>query len=262
MLMGAASTAGIFLPFVYAKETPSWAAQGIGQDVVNLCLILPAMLICLYRAAEGSIRAVLVCLGLLIYMIYSYVLYAFFVHFSALFPVYIAVLGLSFYAFAGVLSDVRHEQARDMFEHTTGRAQSAYLMLSGVGFGALWLSSIAAAIASGEPPRDVVETGFPVNPVHVLDLAFVLPAMIVTSVSLWKRRALGFLLAVPLMTFAAAMGSAIVGMMLVMRTRGLPAPGGLIAAMTIATAIALYLTLKVFRTADNPAPAVNVRTFG
>jgi hypothetical protein len=243
--MGFASAGGIWLPFVYVQETASWAAQGKGQDIVNLTVVLPAMLIALYAASAGSLRAVLVVLGLLIYVVYSYFLYAFFVHFNLLFPVYVATLGTSFWALVGIVLDVRHDQIRELFEGKTGRAQSVYLMVSGLSFGALWTSNIASSIVSGDTPQNLIEVGLPVNPVHVLDLAFVLPAMIVTSILLWKRHPLGWLWAVPLVTFAAAMGSAIVGMMVVMKTTGLAVPAALIAAMAISASLALYLDAAV-----------------
>lgn len=261
ILMAGASAAGIFLPFVYAKETPSWAAQGMGQDVVNLLVVVPAMAVCIYRAARGSLRSVLILFGLLLYAIYSYVLYAFFVHFNALFPIYVAVLGLSFYALVGMLMEMDSIAVRSLFAAKRGRAASAYLMASGVAFAVLWLASIASAIATGSTPPDVIEAGLPVNPVHVLDLAFVLPGTIVTAVLLWRRRPLGFLLAVPLTTFTSAMSLAIVGMMLFMRTRGLPAPAALIAGLVVASGLAVALAIDLLRPsvggAGNPAPALD-----
>jgi len=241
ILMSLASASGIWLPFVYVQETASWAAQGTGQDIVNLAIVLPAMLIALYAAFAGSLRAVLVLLGLLVYVVYSYVLYAFFVHFNLLFPIYVATLGTSLWALVGIVLDVRNERVQELFEGKTGRAQSIYLMVSGLLFGVLWVSNIAASIVSGNTPRELVDAGLPVNPVHVLDLAVVLPAMIAASILLWKRDPRGWLWAVPLVTFAGAMGSAIVGMMAVMKTAGLPVSAAVAAAMAVSASLALYL---------------------
>ncbi len=36
LLVLLASASGILLKSVYARETPSWAIQGIGQDIVNI----------------------------------------------------------------------------------------------------------------------------------------------------------------------------------------------------------------------------------
>jgi hypothetical protein len=79
----------------------------------------------------------------------------------------------------------------------------------------------------------------------IVNLAVVLPAMIATSILLWKRHPLGLLWAVPLVTFAAAMASSIVGMMIVMKITGLAVPAALIAAMAISASLALYLDATV-----------------
>jgi hypothetical protein len=247
-LMALASMAGMYSPSVYADETASWAAQGVGQDVVNLFVVFPAVIVSAFLVARNSLRALLVWLGLLLYMIYSYLLYAFFVHFNRLFLVYVSVLGLAFWAFVGAACSVSFDRLSSVVDRDRRHAgQAVYLMASGVLFAALWLSDIVPAVAAGIAPRDVVEVGLPVNPVHVLDLAFVLPAMIVTSGLLWKRRSFGLFFAVPLMTFAAAMGSAIIGMSVVMWLRGLGDATAVIAVFVVLIAAAVALTYAFLR---------------
>src|SRR5687767_13917567 len=97
VLVAAASGAGILLEGTYAKESASWAAQGVGQDIVTLTLAVPLLIVSAIEASRGSKRALLVWTGVLVYLVYSYTLYAFFIHFNALFVVYTAALGLSFY---------------------------------------------------------------------------------------------------------------------------------------------------------------------
>jgi hypothetical protein len=250
LFMAAASLAGILAPWVYANETASWAAQGVGQDLVNLFVVFPALVVAAFLMAGGSERALLVWLGLLLYVIYSYLLYAFFVHFNRLFLVYVSALGLAFWAFVGAACSVSLDRLSSVFDRSRRYAAAAlYLMASGVLFAALWLSDIVPAVAAGTAPDDVVEVGLPVNPIHVLDLAFVLPAMIVTSVLLWKRSPFGVLFAVPLMTFAAAMGAAIIGMSVVMSGRGLAEPTAVVVMFVVLIAIAVRLTYSVLRPA-------------
>jgi hypothetical protein len=82
-----------------------------------------------------------------------------------------------------------------------------------------------------------------VNPVHVLDLAFPLPGPFIVAVLLWRRRTLGFVLAVPLLVFFILMGIAIISMMVVTAQKGfalaLPQMDvmgvGLVASSVIAT---------------------------
>jgi uncharacterized membrane protein YeaQ/YmgE (transglycosylase-associated protein family) len=221
VLMAASSAAGVFLPDTYARETTTWATQGVGQDMANLFCIVPAMLITLHFALRASIRATLVWLGILIYMVYSYALYAFFIHFGPWFPVYVAVLGMSAYALFGSVIHIDLENiSRLLGENPKAKLVSVPLLTFGVLFAAHWLSEIVPALASGTSPKGVADIGMPVNPVHVLDLAFVLPGLIATAVSIRKRRPLGLLFAVPLLTFSAVMGVAILSMFFVEHTRG------------------------------------------
>ena len=59
------------------------------------------LFIAAYFVNKGSVKAFLVWSGVLLYLIYAYVIYAFDVHFNSLFLVYVAILGLSFYALVG-----------------------------------------------------------------------------------------------------------------------------------------------------------------
>jgi len=248
-LAAVASAVGIYRPEIYARETASWAAQGVAQDLATLFVICPALLVTLYCCARGSARAVLILLGLQLYIVYSYVLYAFFVHFNGLFLVYVAVLGFSFWSLVDALNAVNVVRLAGMFEQ--GRAfryQSLYLFVSAVVFALLWLTDVVSAFAAGTAPAGLADAGLTVNPVHVLDLAFVLPAMIVTSLLLLKQNPLGLLFTAPLLTFSAAMGVAIVSMAVMMRIRGLGGTtGGIIAAFVVLTAISTHLTYGFLR---------------
>jgi hypothetical protein len=257
VLMAVASAAGLYLPDLYANESVSWAAQGVGQDFVNVVVVCPALLVSAYLVARGSRRALLVWLGLLLYVIYSYVLYAFFVHFNRLFLVYVSVLGLSFWAVVAASADLRLVRLTAGFDRHRTFAAVVYLMVSALLFGTLWLVDIVHAMAAGTSPHGVTEVGLPVNPIHVLDLAFALPAMAVTSVSLWKNRPFGLFFAVPLMTFAVAMGAAIVAMSIVMQRRGLiPDASGTVAVSSLAIVTALILISDYVRRIHNePMPA-------
>jgi hypothetical protein len=250
LLMAVASAAGIYWPDVYVRETASWAAQGVGQDIVNLFVIAPALIVCSYLVGRGSVRAWFVWMGLLFYVIYSYVLYACFVHFNRLFLVYVSVLGLASWAVAGGLSGINLESIARACDRTRRYLpQAAYLAASGLLFTLLWLSDIVPATLSGEAPRGLAEVGLAVNPVHVLDLAFVLPAMVVTSWLLWKRHPLGLLFTVPLLTFAAAMGTAIAAMSAIMIARGLGEGSGIIALFVVLVVVAMDLAYLFLRRA-------------
>jgi len=100
---------------------------------------------------------------------------------------------------------------------------SVVLVQIGTVFGAMWLAAIARALAIGVAPEGVAEIGLPVNPIHVLDLALLLPLTILTGVAHWKRRPFGLLFAAPLLVFFILMDGAIISMTYSMRARGISA---------------------------------------
>lgn len=225
------SVLGIFFKGTYSRETEAWAVQAIGQDYANLAVVF-LLLICTYYLSKNSLRAYLIWLGAFIYLVYAFVIYAFFVHFSFLFLVYVAILGSSSYTLArGLMAAATTNLSPSFLSITRSRKiVSALLMLTGILFSALWLSEIVPDLLSGKIPSSLIETGLWVNPVHVLDLGFVLPGMIITSVLLWKGKTWGFLMAVPLMVFLVTMGMGIIATFVISAMRGMPSslPAGII----------------------------------
>ena len=254
-LVTVASASGLMFTWPYAKESASWAAQGQGQDAVNLLVVVPAMLYTLARTNRGSSRAPLVWLGIAIYLAYSYLLYAMFVHFTPLFPVYVAVLGLSFYALFGGALALRHEKIEPI-ARLGRRATSIYLCTTATLFALLWCAEIAWALKAGVPPPSASALGFSVNPVHVLDLAFALPGMFITGVLLARRRPLGDLFAVPMLVFSALMGLAIVGMMAAMTVHGVPSSATVGGAMMVSASVGAWLAATLLRNTPVSQPAV------
>jgi hypothetical protein len=53
-----------------------------------------------------------------------------------------------------------------------------------------WLAEVVPALLSGSVPKSIADSGLIANPVHTLDLSIVLPAFMITAVSLYLRRQL------------------------------------------------------------------------
>lgn len=241
----------LWIPAVYARETALWAAQGAGQDWVDLLLVAPAMAVAAWLTLRGSRRAVLLLAGTLAYALYSLVLYAFFIHFGPLFFVYAWGLGLAFYAFVGLVAALARDDVQGWFgPDPPVRTAGGLSLLLGLFFYALWLAEIVPALASGQMPTSAVENGLITNPVHVLDLGIVLPAFIIGGVGLILRRPFAYWLAPVMLAFGVVMDVALVGMVLSMRARDLAAgapPLAMFVAMTLVTAGALAWLLRHLR---------------
>jgi len=244
---------GIFLPSTYARETASWAAQGMGQDWVNLLLVTPTLVLGGTRALRGSLRARLVVGGALVYVFYSFLLYAFEVHFNPLFLVYCATLGLSFYALLSLLVRLLVENPSAWYRGPVpSRVTGIFLLVVSAGFGLLWLGQIVPALLAGTDPAGLSEIGLLTNPVHVLDLSLLLPALAVAGVSLLRRGALGAALAPVLLSFNVFMPLAIAGMVVVMRARGIGGGLGLAMATTGIALVSAVLLVAFLRQVEDP----------
>ena len=242
-----ASASGIFLKSIYARETSSWAVQGIAQDTVNLVAVV-ALFIAAYFVNKGSVKAFLVWGGVLLYLLYAYIIYAFDVHFNSLFLVYVAIVGLSFYALVGSVMHMHLDSLQISFSaNTKARAVSVFLLVLGMVFYLLWLREDIPALLAGNIPPSVTEANLPTNPVHVLDIGLYLPAMLITALLLWRRKLLGYLLAGPLLVFSILTGTAILVIFLVMNSKGMPTSIGIEAFIAIIIVVSLVLSVLFLR---------------
>ena len=81
------------------------------------------------------------------------------------------------------------------------------------------------------------------NPVHVLDLGLLLPALIITAILLWRRKLLGYFLALPLLVFSILTGIGILAIFVVMSMKGMPT--SLIVELLFAVIVVVSLVLSV-----------------
>jgi hypothetical protein len=238
------SYAGLFIPDTYAKETANWTARAVGQDMIDLFLIIPFLTITSWLAFKKSRIALLLWSGVLIYLIYTFVLYCFAVHFNQLFVVYCLVLGLSFYAFLYfLLSQIKDPIAGWFSDKVPVKTVGIYLMILSGLFYLLWLSEIIPAIFSNTTPATIIETGLVTNPVHALDLSVVLPGFMIVGILLLRKNPKGLLLAPAVLTFCILMDITIGTLMIVMDIRGIETDLSLTVIMVLLALFTLGLLI-------------------
>ena len=217
------------IPSIYARLTPVFFPQAIAQDIASLVLVSPAWLILAAFALRGSLRAYLLWLGVLTFTVYNYVIYTFSVPFGPLFLLWIAVLGFSLYALIGGIAVVNHESVKSSF--TSRRIITLvawFLLVVAVLFSLLWLSEDVPALLSRNTPQSVIDMALPTNPVHILDLAFFLPAVIITGVLLLKQKSLAYTVAPAFIVFLILTGIPILITPVVQTARGETAAWGVV----------------------------------
>src|SRR3990170_3083425 len=70
----------------------------------------------------------------------------------------------------------------------------------------IWLSEDVPALLAGRMPQSITDMALPTNPVHILDLAFFLPAAIATGVLLLRGKPLAHTVAPSMIVFLGLTG--------------------------------------------------------
>jgi len=247
-LVALASLGGILLPATYARETASWRVQGMAQDWVDLLVAAPWLAITALLTLRGSRRAVLLLGGGLAYTAYSFAIYAFAVHFNALFLFYVAILGLSVFGLADLARTLGRAPVGTWFGDRAPRSVAGgALMGFAVLFAILWLAQIVAAIATGTQPAGLSDVGLITNPVHVLDLSIVLPLLFVSGVLLRRGLDSGYVLGAIFLGFSVLMDLAILAMTLGLRRHGLASDDVLAIVFTVMVVFFSALLVQLLR---------------
>ncbi len=241
------SLTGIFGQEIYTRETPDWRAQSIGQDKIDLYIIVPILLFSGIKTYLKKPHWLFVIGGCLLFLIYTFAIYCFAVHFNSLFLVYCAILGLSFYGFLYVL----YKSSLFYKNHLVGlhmpvKSLRAFLVILTFLFCFLWLREDVTAILLGVPSITLREAGLFTNPVHVLDLAIFLPGFLLVAYLLKKGKSLGKLLIPYILGFCILMGINIAVLLVLMNTKKVGYLPWVSIFMILLSAITVFLLSVTF----------------
>lgn len=259
ILTAVAAGGELLVDDLFRDDAPIFVAQAIGQDVITLGVALPALIVGAIFAGRDSGRARLVWLGALTYLVYTYVIYAFHVRFNSLFLVYVALLGCALYALIGGLATTNIAVIKARFTQATPvRTVSVFLAVVAVFFYFSWLGEVVPALLGGDVPQSVIVNGTPTNGVHVLDMAWMLPAMGLTAIWLWRGKDLGYVLAGVLLNFMSLLLLAIMGMVVSMNLHDQPAAPGMAVVFGVVAAASLGLMVWYLRgLSGDPSTSTN-----
>jgi hypothetical protein len=215
LLLAVAAGAGLFVPDIYKGSTAFAAAAFRGTDLVSLVVALPVLVASLRLARRGSRRAMLVWLGVLAYVAYTY-LYSFAIAWNRLFLVYVALLSLSGFTLVRAMTALDANELAGRFpDRTPVRGVGAFLLLIGGMLGLMELAQVVPALLAGQVPAVVLKTGHPTGVIYIVDLGLVVPLMLLAGRWVRQRRPWGYVAAAVLLVKGVTVGLALLASNLV-----------------------------------------------
>jgi hypothetical protein len=244
---------------IYAGLTPVFFPQALAQDIANLVIVAPIWLILVVLTLRGSLRAYLSWLGVLSFTVYNYVIYTFSIPFGSLFLLWVAVFGISLYALIGGIAAVHHDVVKSRFTSTRAiKVVAWFLIIAAILFTFLWLSEDLPALLSGIRPQSLADMALPTNPVHILDLAFFLPGILLTGVLLLKGKPLAYTLAPSAIIFLILTGIPILITPVVQSMRGEAAAWSVVGPIGTLTVLSIGLLGWLLSTMQ-PSPREGIK---
>jgi hypothetical protein len=200
-MMIIASALGVSVASLYKEGL--WAKEAFrGGDLITLFVVSPAMIVALVLSRRGSVRALMILAGTVVYAIYNYAFATFGARFNDGFLLHIAIFSSSIYALICLLAGADLEVVRRALPPARRDRWIAGLL---VGVGAiqagLWIFLILRNAITGAVLHDIPVSGQ--HLVFALDLGLSMPALILGGALLWRRSGFGYLLGSAMVVMAA-----------------------------------------------------------
>lgn len=191
-----------------------WAnAQWLGQDIVTLIIALPFLLISYTKGiCGGDSRWRMVYSGILLYFAYTYSFFMFAADLTILYLFQLPIFGLSVFGFVISLMIIVNENTTYSFVKRGLKVGIVtYLLLISLMITCLWFMDIFAHLIDPEHISDTPNGKAPLI-IYSLDLAIIIPLMIISAILFHKRRKWGYILIGIILTKTGTLGFALMAM--------------------------------------------------
>lgn len=239
---------------LYWFDTVSSAAQMQGNDLITLVVGLPLLAVSTLLAFRGSLRGRLLLTGTLGFFLYTYMSMSMLTAYNNLFLVYVALFGLSLYAFILSMLSYNLQDLPTHFSEELPRGWIAALMFV-VGFflTLAWLGRIVPPLLNGTTPALENTTTLVIQ---AMDLVLIVPLAVLGGILLLKRSPWGYLLSSVFVLKSITMGLGVSAMGVNMTLRGVPDSLGILVPFLMITAANLTVAVILLKNIDSkPRPS-------
>ncbi|HEX7555196.1 MAG TPA: hypothetical protein VF338_01130 [Leptolinea sp.] len=238
---------------LYWFDSVSSAAQMQGNDLITLVVGLPLLLISTILAFRGSLRGRLLLTGTLGFFLYTYMSMSMLAAYNNLFMVYVALFGLSLYAFILCMLSFDLADLPGHFSDNLQRGWMAGFMFVTAAFLVLaWLGRIILPLFTNSTPALENTTTLVIQ---AMDLVLIVPLAVLSGILLLKRSAWGYLLGSVFILKSITMGLGVSAMGINMTLRGVPDSLGILVPFLMITFVNLAMAVSLLQSIDHPAKA-------
>ena len=236
---------------LYYYDTVSTAAQAQANDLITLVVGLPLLVVSTWLAFRGSLRGRLLLTGTLGFFLYTYMSMASLASYNALFLAYVAIFGLSLYAFILSMMSFDLKTLPQSFSEQLPHKWIAALMFLVGGFLSLaWLGRILPPLFQNQTP--VLENNTTLI-IQFMDLGLIVPLAFLGGFLLLRRNAWGYLLSSIMLSKGVTLGLAVSAMGINMARVGVPDSMVLVIPFLVITLLNLIMvTLLLKNVKSNP----------
>jgi hypothetical protein len=170
---------GLFpLKFIAAQFSQDWLT-------IVVCIFLGYLILSI---KSDSIKRPVIIIGIMGSLAYLYGIFSIERVYNALYLVYMAILGTSFFSVVFAISSFNHTilkalEVKKGVKYTT----AIFSLLIAVLFSLLWISALLPLMATKTQIQNLYS-------IYLLDLVFVMPSFVITAVMTFQKNPLGYVL--------------------------------------------------------------------
>jgi len=215
VLAAFASFGGVFYSELY-RDNEFIKAVWLGNDIVTLCVVIPIMAGALIFTLRNSLRAQMIWMGTLWYLVYNYIFYMYGAAFNKFFMLYVMIFTLSVYALIIALMKIdKQALAAKIRPDIPVKWISGFMIFFAVFIGGMWIAMSVSYVFTNEIPPAILQTGHTTGVVFATDLSLLVSSLLVGAILLRKKEIWGYLISIISMTkcvlypFVLVLGGAI-----------------------------------------------------
>jgi hypothetical protein len=218
-----------------------------------LGIIVPLGIFMFIMTLRGKYWSKVYILGIMAFFAFMYGFNALNVKFNELFLIYIALFSLNIFGLYYGFNDVRNNG--DIVKNSLKfKISSGFLIFFAVAVYTTWIIEVITSTINGTIPESIKDMNLPTNVVHVFDMAFALPLIIIGAVKLLRRKISGLILSTIMAAFVFLICISLLGMELALMSKEMPFDEGKLIYVSFFTPVSIFPMIVLLKAVTKYSP--------